>query len=151
MELNARERDRQRQKRGVETETWLTHCPRLGRQVVMKTDEEEYPVQAVLLEEAETQAVEKVRVLLRNRPLRLPARRLLLIATRRLRAPPLPHPLVMAARVSRAKGQAARGPRARLYPGPCAARGAARLYLPVRAVRVKSVPRKTHISLLDFQ
>ena len=108
-------------------------------------------MQAVLLEEAGTQAVEKVRVPPRNRPLRLPARRLLLIATRRLRAPPLLHPLVMAARVSRAKGQAARGPRARLYPGPCAARGAARLYLPVRAVRGKSVPRKTHISLLDFQ
>ena len=92
--MNARERDRQRQKRGVETETWLTRRPRLWRQVVMKTDEEEYPVQAVLLEAAETQAVEKVRVPPRNRPLRLPARRLLLIATRRLRAPPLLHPPV---------------------------------------------------------
>ena len=34
----------------------------------MKTDEEEYPVQAVLLEEAETQAVEKVRASLRPQP-----------------------------------------------------------------------------------
>ena len=93
----------------------------------MKTDEEEYPVQAVLLEEAETQAVEKVRVPLRTRPRRLPARRLLLIATCRLRAPPLLHPPLIAACRSRASGQAARGPRARLYLGPCAARGAARL------------------------
>ena len=66
--MRVQERHRQRRKRGLETETWLKRRPRLGRQVVMKADEEEYPVQAVLLEEAETQAVEKVRASLHPQP-----------------------------------------------------------------------------------
>ena len=68
MNASKRQTDRQGRTRGLETETWLTRRHRLGRQVVMKADEEEYPVQAVLLEEAENQAVEKVRVPLSPHP-----------------------------------------------------------------------------------